>query len=168
MTEKDDTNEVVLVMVLVQGETEDQDEFVLVHDTTKMKDDCRLWKFPGGRIKIGETPFKAARRELKEETGLLLRDGIYGHYYGKRYISSKGCCSPYWVHLVGFVVKKADVALLGRFRENKLQVRRVLLRHIPTNLVRFLPDHAAHVEEIYPTLYLRMFGENWKSPISKQ
>jgi 8-oxo-dGTP diphosphatase len=32
------------------------------------------WQLPGGWIKTGESPHQAARREVVEETGLLLRD----------------------------------------------------------------------------------------------
>lgn len=34
-----------------------------------------LWSLPGGRVEAGETDAAAVRREVREETGLLVEDG---------------------------------------------------------------------------------------------
>jgi 8-oxo-dGTP pyrophosphatase MutT (NUDIX family) len=47
------------------------------------------WSFPGGHIEIGEPPYKAAKRELKEETNLdgkISYAGIRKTKTGKMYI----------------------------------------------------------------------------------
>ena len=47
------------------------------------------WSFPGGHIEIGEPPYKAAKRELKEETNLdgkISYAGLRKTKTGKMYI----------------------------------------------------------------------------------
>lgn len=44
--------------------------------------DPQKWGFPGGGLEPGESPEQAAYRELEEETGVRLTDGLvlFGHY----------------------------------------------------------------------------------------
>lgn len=72
-------------------------EFLLVHPTNQ-----KFWDFPKGGIEEGETPLIAARRELKEETGLEL-SGIPKDLGKFPYNSKKE------LHLFLLEVKKSDI-----------------------------------------------------------
>ncbi len=43
------------------------------------------WEFPGGGVEWGETPFETLKREMKEETGLVVQDatllGVHTHVW---------------------------------------------------------------------------------------
>jgi len=51
-----------------------QDQRLLVCRRAKHKRHGGLWEFPGGKVKDGETDLEAARRELKEELGVHVRE----------------------------------------------------------------------------------------------
>ena len=82
MEEKDTNDSVVIVVtekhkiLLIQRSK--TDEWMPLH-----------WSFPGGHIEKGETPYKAAKRELKEETeldGKVTYAGTRKTKNGKMYI----------------------------------------------------------------------------------
>ena len=82
MEEKDTNDSVVIVVtdktkiLLIQRSK--TDEWMPLH-----------WSFPGGHIEKRETPYKAAKRELKEETqldGRIKYSGIRKTKNGKMYI----------------------------------------------------------------------------------
>ena len=63
MQEKDTNDSVVIVVT-------DKNKILLIQ-RSKTDDWMPLhWSFPGGHIEINESPYKAAKRELKEETNL--------------------------------------------------------------------------------------------------
>lgn len=63
MEEKDTHDSVIVVVV-------DKDKILLIKRSKTDEWMPNHWSFPGGHIEKGETPYKASKRELKEETQL--------------------------------------------------------------------------------------------------
>lgn len=71
------TDGVVIIM------TDEDDRHILLNKEFRMAVDDYVYNFPAGLIDPGETPERAAARELKEETGLdmvCVEDKLYDSY----------------------------------------------------------------------------------------
>jgi mutator protein MutT len=60
------------VAVVLLADDEGRACFLLTRRTATLRAHARQWALPGGRIDAGETPERAALRELREEVGLAL------------------------------------------------------------------------------------------------
>ena len=63
--------------------TDESDEHILINKEYRMSVGDYVYNFPAGLIDAGETPEIAAKRELKEETGLdliTIEDKLYDSY----------------------------------------------------------------------------------------
>jgi 8-oxo-dGTP diphosphatase len=82
--EEKDTNDSVVIVV------NDKNKILLIKRSKTDEWMPLHWSFPGGHIEKGETPYKAAKRELKEETALEAKNikyaGIRKTKNGKMYI----------------------------------------------------------------------------------
>jgi len=65
----------VAVAVVIRGRGSRKS--VLAVRRTLADEKCPRWGFPGGKIRLGERVKSAAIRELKEETGLVVRRGSF-------------------------------------------------------------------------------------------
>lgn len=57
----------------------------------------RNWDFPKGAVEPGETPLEAARREVREETGLTRLDFHWGESYRETEPYRRGKVARYYV-----------------------------------------------------------------------
>src|SRR6478609_4239739 len=69
---------------------DDKDRILLVHQF-RLPAERKLWEIPAGRLDPGETPLKAAKRELEEETGVKAKKWIKlaSFYASPGYVAEK-------------------------------------------------------------------------------
>ena len=67
------------------GAIEYQGRFLIMRRVDEIPALNGQWEFPGGKIEFGESPVEGLLRELREETGLIVRDpellGIHSHVW---------------------------------------------------------------------------------------
>jgi ADP-ribose pyrophosphatase len=69
----------------------DDQERVLLVEQYRLPAENKLWEIPAGRLDPGETPLKAARRELEEETGVKAKKWmkLISFYASPGYVAEK-------------------------------------------------------------------------------
>jgi len=80
-----------------------------------------FWTLPGGRLEEGETPRKAALRELFEETGLVVTDAVFVDRMVVGAGSKKMCLSVYTARFAGGQMRgSSEVSSLGWVRSRQI------------------------------------------------
>lgn len=63
-------------IVVVKALVKKDDRFLVVKESEdRDKETAGKWELPGGRMKVGESRFETAKRELREEVGIEVEDG---------------------------------------------------------------------------------------------
>lgn len=63
-------------IVVVKALVKRDGKFLVVRESEDLdKETAGKWELPGGRMKVGESRFETAKRELKEEVDLEVEDG---------------------------------------------------------------------------------------------
>ncbi|GAE31332.1 NUDIX hydrolase [Halalkalibacter hemicellulosilyticus] len=87
----------------------DDDERVLLQHRT----DTNTWGLPGGFMELGESVEEAARRELKEETGLTLHEmELFAVFSGEEFYFQYPNGDEVYNVIVSFVAKEVSGTIL--------------------------------------------------------
>jgi ADP-ribose pyrophosphatase len=112
---------------------DDKNRVLLVHQF-RLPDEQKLWEIPAGRLDPGETPLKAAKRELEEETGVKAKKWIkLSSFYA----------SP------GYVAEKMNLFLaldLTQGKQNLMDDERIEIDWFPKKRLREM-IHAGKIQD---------------------
>lgn len=112
----------------------------------QLRSDTRRWGCPGGIMDIGETPTEGVRREVLEETGLVLVDPwLFGVYAGPAYEGRYPNGDEIAVVQLAFVAESYEGELGGD--DESLDLQFFSLDSLPDNLVPHHQEFLGHFRE---------------------
>lgn len=103
--------------------TDEADEHILINKEYRMSVGDYVYNFPAGLIDEGETPEVAAKRELKEETGLdliVIEDKLYDSYSAIGFPMRQ----MLWLSEKHLEIFRQALQRLRRFRRHGIQNRK--------------------------------------------
>lgn len=98
------------------------------------------WSYPGGCMEVGETPEESAKREFREETGLIANDlSLYGAFAGER----RHFCYPngHEVYITDVVYTCTDFTDSGDSHDDEvLEIKWFPLNDLPEDMTSTTED----------------------------
>src|SRR5690606_31557852 len=140
-----------VIMVVAGAFVFDKENRVLMQKRT----DNGQWGFPGGFMELGESVHDTARREVYEETGLLLEElELFGIYSGPQYDKTFSNGDQVALVLISFICKRYSGNLVEN-NEESLENNFFSLEELPENI---FTEHKMLVDDLLSKKQLPIIG----------
>lgn len=140
-----------VIMVVAGAFIFDEENRILM----QKRSDNGQWGVPGGFMELGESVVDTAKREVYEETGLLLGElELFGVYSGPQYDKTFSNGDQVALVQISFTCKRYSGDLVESNRES-IQNKFFPLEELPTNI---FTEHKVLVEDLLSKKQLPIIG----------
>lgn len=140
-----------VIMVVSGAFVFDKENRVLM----QKRSDNGQWGFPGGFMDFGESVQDTAKREVFEETGLILEElELFGIYSGPQYDKTFSNGDQVSLVLISFICNRYSGALI-KSNEESLQNKFYSLKELPQNI---FTEHQMLVNDLLSKKQLPIIG----------
>lgn len=140
-----------VIMVVAGAIIFDKENRVLM----QKRSDNGQWGFPGGFMELGESVQDTARREVYEETGLILNElELFGIYSGPQYDTTFSNGDQVSLVHISFICKRYSGELVES-NEESIQNTFFPIEELPENIFR---EHKMFVNDLLSKKQLPILG----------